>query len=377
MAIGRGGLRRGRRAGPVSTSLPAPLPSVLAPELFEQEVARTRAYIDAARAAATRRAYAADWRVFTAWCAARGLAALPATPATVAVFLTVMKDGAPAADPPCPPRKVSTLSRYLAAINDRHRENGHLTPGEQDGGHALRRTFAGIRNTHGVRPSRKAAADGDVLARMLAGIAGDDVRSARDRALLAIGMAAALRRSELVALTCADIAVVPEGLRLFVARSKTDQAAQGVWIAIPEGQSIRPKALLLDWLRTGRIADGPVFRKLTQIRVAARDPLSGTILRGDDGKALRQPMADRIQPGAMSAQGVALVIKARAHAAGLDPALFAGHSLRAGFLTEAARQPGANLFKMREVSRHRSIEILADYIRNHDLFRDHAGDGFL
>lgn len=356
---------------------PAPLPTGAAPVLFEQEIARTRAYIDAARAAATRRAYAADWRVFAGWCATRGLAALPATPATVAVFLTVMKDGDPAADPPSPPRKVSTLSRYLAAINDRHREAGHLTPGEQDGGHALRRTFAGIRNTHGVRPTRKAAADGDILARMLAAIEGDDVRSARDRALLAIGMAAALRRSELVALTFADITVVPEGLRLFVARSKTDQAAQGVWIAIPEGKRIRPKALLLDWLRAGRVADGRIFRKLAEIRIAARDPRTGDLLRNAEGKPLRQRAEDRVQPGAMSAQGVALVVKARARAAGLDPAAFAGHSLRAGFLTEAARQPGANLFKMREVSRHKSIEILADYVRNHDLFRNHAGDGFL
>ena len=333
------------------------------PGLLEDEVSRARAYMEASRSTATHRAYAADWRVFTAWCGSRGLDALPASPATVAVFLTAMKDGDTGGDmgggPPRLPKKVSTLSRYLAAINDRHRECGYLLPGEQDGGHHLRRTFAGIRNTHGVRPARKAAADGDILARMLAGIEGDDVRAARDRALLAIGMAAALRRSELVALTMTDIVVVPEGLRLFITRSKTDQAGRGVWIAIPEGRTIRPKALLLDWLRIARVADGPVFRKLAEIR-------SG-----------RTWIEDRVQPRAMSAQGVALVIKARAKAVGLDPTLFAGHSLRSGFLTEAARQPGANIFKMREVSRHKSIEILADYVRNHDLFRDHAGDGFL
>jgi len=74
---------------------------------------------------------------------------------------------------------------------------------------------------------------------------------------------------------------------------------------------------------------------------------------------------------------VALVVKARAEAAGLDPALFSGHSLRSGFLTEAARQPGANVFKMREVSRHKSLDILSAYVRNHDAFRDHAGGHFL
>ncbi|RZL28945.1 MAG: integrase, partial [Sphingomonas sp.] len=63
-------------------------------------------------------------------------------------------------------------------------------------------------------------------------------------------------------------------------------------------------------------------------------------------------------------------------AAGYDPAQVSGHSLRAGFLTEAARQ-GATVFKMKEVSRHKSIEVLSDYVRSHELFRDHAGERFL
>ena len=155
-------------------------------------------------------------------------------------------------------------------------------------------------------------------------------------------------------------------LRIFIARSKTDQEGQGVWIAIPEGRRIRPKALLLEWLRVARITDGPLFRKLAEVRVARTDDRPG-----------RQWLEDRVQPVAMSAQGVALVVKARARAVGLDPGAFAGHSLRAGFLTEAARQPGANVFKMREVSRHRSLEILAEYVREYDAFRDHAGAGFL
>ena len=83
-----------------------------------------------------------------------------------------------------------------------------------------------------------------------------------------------------------------------------------------------------------------------------------------------------MQPAAMSPQGVALVVKARAAAAGLDVALFSGHSLRSGFLTEAAGQPGANVFKMREVSRHKSLDILSAYVRDPDAFRDHAGGHF-
>ena len=78
----------------------------------------------------------------------------------------------------------------------------------------------------------------------------------------------------------------------------------------------------------------------------------------------------------MSDRGVALVVKARAEAAGYDPEQVAGHSLRAGFLTEAARR-GANVFKMREQSRHKSLDVLGHYVRNHELFTDHAGERFL
>jgi hypothetical protein len=78
----------------------------------------------------------------------------------------------------------------------------------------------------------------------------------------------------------------------------------------------------------------------------------------------------------MSAQGVALVVKAAAQKAGYAPALFSGHLLQAGFLTEAGRQ-NANLFKMREHGRHASIYMVAEYVRDHERFREHAGEGFL
>jgi site-specific recombinase XerD len=172
----------------------------------------------------------------------------------------------------------------------------------------------------------------------------------RDRALLAIGMAAALRRSELVALTLDDVGITAEGLTITIRQSKTDQEGTGATIAVPEGRRIRPKALLLEWIGRAGFTEGPVFRKLTP-----------------QGRISPRPMSDR---------GVALVVKARAAAAGYDPAQVSGHSLRAGFLTEAARQ-GATIFKMKEVSRHKSLEILSEYVRSHELFRDHAGEKFL
>ena len=78
----------------------------------------------------------------------------------------------------------------------------------------------------------------------------------------------------------------------------------------------------------------------------------------------------------MPAATVALVVKQYAKRAGLDPRSFAGHSLRAGFLTSAAEH-GASVFKMMEVSRHRSVDTLRGYVRRVDLFKEHAGAAFL
>lgn len=315
--------------------------SPLIPNLLEEDVEAARAYVEASRAPATRRAYASDWTIFTAWCDARGIEPLPAEPAAVAIFISA--EAAAGIKP-------STIGRRLAAIGYAHRQAGFDAPQERAGAIAIRNAIAGIRRTHGVKPERKRAADGDLLRDMLRAIEGESPRAVRDRALLAIGMAAAFRRSELVVLDIADVGIVPEGLHLTINRSKTDQEGEGVVIAIPEGRRIRPKALLLEWIALAGFAEGPVFRKLTP-----------------QGRITAKPMSDR---------GVAIVVKTRAAAAGYDPEVMAGHSLRAGFLTEAARQ-GASVFKMREVSRHKSLEVLSDYVRNHELFRDHAGERFL
>lgn len=323
---------------PVSVS---PLETLLLPELLHAEIEAAHVYAAASRSPATRRAYLSDWTIFTDWCDARGIEPLPAAPGAVATFLAAQADAGV---------KTSTLGRRLAAIGWMHKEGGFDPPQARVGAQAIRDVLGGIRRTHGVRKARKRAADADLLRDMLHAIEGDTPRAVRDRALLAIGMAGAFRRSELVALQLNQVAMVPRGIRILIGRSKTDQEGEGVEIVIPEGSRIRPKQLLVDWVTLAGFSEGPVFRKLTP--------------------------QGRITPKPMSDKGVALVVKARAAAAGLDPAEFAGHSLRAGFLTEAAAR-GANIFKMREQSRHKSLDVLSDYIRNHELFTDHAGDRFL
>ena len=169
-------------------------------------------------------------------------------------------------------------------------------------------------------------------------------------ALLAIGMGGAFRRSELVAIRKDQVKEVPEGLSILVPHSKGDQLGEGAQVKIPDRQRIAPVALYKAWIVAAAISEGFVFRKLTP-----------------QGRLTEKPMSDK---------GVALVVKARAAAAGYDPELFSGHSLRAGFLTEAGNQD-TNLFKMKDHSRHKSLQMVSEYVRDHEGFRDHAGDKFL
>jgi integrase len=148
----------------------------------------------------------------------------------------------------------------------------------------------------------------------------------------------------------ADLVEAPDGYRVLIRHSKTDQEGQGQEVAIPRGYRLRPVEAVQTWLAAAEINDGPVFRP---------------VLKGG-----------RLQPVALKDHAVAAVVKRYAELAGLDPALFAGHSLRAGFLTSAA-EAGASIRKMTEVSRHRSIETLRGYVRRADLFKEHAGAAFL
>ncbi len=326
----------------MADQLPVPVEQETLPGVLRVEIERAADYARAARAPSTRRAYQSDWDIFAAWCDARGLESLPATPATVAVFLAAEADAG---------LKSATVGRRLAAIGHHHRQAGYDAPQKQRGAAAIETVLAGIRNEKkDERPARKRPVDADMLRDMLRTIEGDDLRAIRDRALLAIGMAGALRRSELVTFLVSDVMLTKEGLRLLIRYSKTDQGGEGAQIAIPEGRRIGPKALLLDWMAAAGHQDGPLFRRLTRA-----------------GELTADPMSDR---------AVARLVQRCALEAGADPTEFAGHSLRSGFLTEAARQ-GASIFKMREVSRHKSVQVLSDYVRDAEMFRDHAGDEFL
>jgi site-specific recombinase XerD len=338
---------------PEPVTLPALAPDSAMLAVLHEDLERAAAYKKAARAAATHRAYNSDWIIYTDWCRTRGLEAMPAHPEQIAAFV---------ANQAASGLKPSTIERRVAAIGHHHRTSNYPAPAAHPEAGGLREALAGIRNEKRAKKTRKEPADATALRDMLAQIKGDGLRARRDRAALAIGMAAALRRSELVALTLENVGILEHGIELYLGATKTDQAGEGTTIAIPEGTRLRPKALLLDWISAVRVLEAGVVRTPAQ---EAAVPLFRRLTRSD--QLTGEPMSDK---------AVARLVKRYAGAAGYDAAKFSGHSLRAGFLTEAANQ-GATIFKMQEVSRHKTVQVLSDYVRSADRFRDHAGERFL
>jgi site-specific recombinase XerD len=303
---------------------------------LEMAVEAAADFIAASKSTATRRAYASDWRDFASWCTAHGQTELPAAPATVAAYLGALASAG---------AKVSTVQRRCAAIGDAHRRNGHDNPAAHAG---VKATLAGIARTLGAPPAKKAALTADLLAKALRRIP-QDLAGLRDRALILIGFAAALRRSELVALDVADVARHPKGIVLTIRRSKTDQAGAGCTKAIPHGRKLHAVQALDGWLAAAKITVGPVFRGVRGTRVLG---------------------------GRLCAHQVARIVQKRAAAAGLDPTLFAGHSLRSGYISSAAEQ-GASLVSIAAHADHKKIDTTRGYVQIADAFRDHSGEGFL
>jgi integrase len=236
-----------------------------------------------------------------------------------------------------------------------HQAAGLASPTSDAG---VRAVMAGIRRRHGIAPRKVAAARTQLIMRIVASITGDRLTDLRDRALLLFGFAGALRRSELAALDVDDVTVDEQGLRLRLQRSKTDPEGEGQIVGLPYGSHpatcpVRAWWALRPWLAevepdsfepVGR-PRGPVFRPMYHF-----------------GDANPRHLSDR---------AIANSIKRRALAAGLDPALFSGHSLRAGFATEAYAQGVPELAIMRH-GRWRSAATMRGYVEEGSIWNDNA-----
>jgi integrase len=300
-----------------------------------------------AKSAMTQRCYRSDWLAFTAWCRKAPLTPLPATPETVAQYLSQCAlDGLSA----------STIGRKVAAISYAHRLKRLESPCRDE---RVRTVVAGIRRSVGTAPRRKQAITAERLTLMLAGLP-DTLAGKRDRALLCLGFAGAFRRSELCALEVADLTETPDGLRILIRRSKTDQEGQGQEIAIPRGFRLRPVEAVQGWLAAAVITEGAIFRRITTRRL--------------DGRG--KPATELVGAEALCAHSVAHVVKRHCRRVGLDVTEFSAHSLRSGYVTSAV-EANAPIMKIAEQTRHRSLDMLRVYSRRVDLFREHSGAAFL
>ena len=309
----------------------------------------------------TRRAYQTGWRRFAAWCVAAGRDPMAATPDEVAGFIVRM-----ASEPERPgaatgrrgPLSMATIRVYLAAISRAYREQNRPSPVDDLRVAAVLR---GLERQRARRQRRVEALREDEIARILAccdeqaASGGRGLIAVRDAALVAVGFAGALRRSELCALLVDDAEFLGEpgeasGLFLHIRRSKTDQLGRGQRVAVPEGRLLRPVSRLRRWLADSGVERGPLFQ---------------TMRRGG-----------HVQGRSLHPTDVARLVKRYTAAIGLDPAEYSGHSLRAGFVTSAAAH-GARLDKIMEVTRHTNPGTVMRYIRHADAFEDHAGADFL
>lgn len=286
-------------------------------------------YATVATAENTQLAYRKDIARFLVWGGS-----IPATVKQVCYYLNAHAKT----------HKVSTLSRWLASISQAHLVTQMDSPCRSL---EVRRTLNGIKKVHGAKTRRVAPAVRDELMAMVKNVPPGLV-GARNRALLLVGFAGALRRSELASLCVEDISFDVRGMILHLGQTKTDQTGENDEVAIPyaKGKQCPVKALKA-WLTESDITQGAIFRPILKHGAVGKKGLSGF--------------------------SVAQIIKASARAAGLDTRLYSGHSLRAGLATSSAREKKP-FHKIKAQTRHKSDVTLLKYVRDAELFEDNAAD---
>ena len=312
------------------------LPALLTDDPLFEIAAQAGKYIKAAKAASTLRAYASDWAHFEAWCLDNGQSALPATPSTVALYLTVF----------APSLNARTLTRRLTSISARHRKLGYPSPATMEEP-VVGEVLKGIRRSHPARvKSKRPLLTADIV-KVVESLEGVLV-AARDHALLLVGFVGGFRRSELAALTVEDLRHEQNGsITVLLRKSKTDQEGHGREVEISRGQMLDtcPVRALRTWLEISSIQKGPIFRAIDRHgRIAKRG------LHPDSIGRLVQRLVSR---------------------SGYQSSLYGGHSLRSGFATQAYLAGASELDIMQQTG-HRSLATLRKYIREDQRMRQRA-----
>ena len=342
---------RASKEPPAEAQAPSPpLPVVSNPRLpahLDELADRARDYVEAASSANTLRAYASDWKHFASWCRRQGFSLMPPDPQTVGLYITALASGTAAGEK----KTVSTIERRLSSLTWNYSQRGPLLDRKD---RHIATVMAGIRNKHAAPPRQKEAVLPVDLIAMLETLDRGTLRGLRDRAMLLLGFAGGLRRSEIVGLDAGRdqtddcrgwVEILDEGM-LVTLRGKTGW--REVEIGRGSSDATCPVVALQTWLKLGRIAHGPLFRRVT-----------------GQGKA--------VGAGRLNDQEVARLVKRAALAAGVRgdlsegerAKLFAGHSLRAGLASSAEVD---ERYVQKQLG-HASAEMTRKYQRRRDRFR--------
>lgn len=306
-------------------------------------------YIISALSQNTLRAYATDAKIFRFWCEDKNFQYLPATPNAVANFLAAQ------AKSDEPSLKATTIKRRAAAIRYVHRM-AQLDTLPTDS-LIVRQTIKGIMREKLIAPNKKEPTTNDLIQKMADATDLSTLTGIRDRAVLLLGFAGAFRRSELVNVWIDDLKVHHAGMDVYIRKSKTDQVGQGYLKPIIRGKEYCPVEAVQKWLRAAGICEGFLFR-----RISKSENL--------------WPSNNNLNKPDLTDQSVALIVKKYAAMIGLNPNIFAGHSLRHGFSTSAL-QAGATIQKLMVVTGQKDPKTVLAYYKDTKKYEDHAGDGLL
>jgi len=280
--------------------------------------------LKSSKAANTLRAYESDYKDFGRFCIKHGFKSMPTEPKILTLYLTHLSQTS----------KFSTLKRRLASISVIHRLSGHYIDTKHP---MITENLMGIKRVKGSYQKAKKPILINDLKSIVNVIDKDqnEKRRAKNRALILVGFAGGFRRSELVAILFEDIDFVPEGVKIFIKRSKTDQSGEGMTKGIPyfSNSNYCPVISLKNWLEKSEIKSGKIFD--------------------------------------ISDKSVALTIKKYTAIAGLDSNKYSGHSLRSGFATSAA-ELGAEERSIMAMTGHKTSQMVRRYIQEANLFKNNA-----
>jgi integrase len=292
--------------------------------------------------AASRRAYRHDWQRWSAWADVYGYPSMPAQEEHVRLFLLELeKEGL----------AIGTLKRMFASLRSLHMQKGQTLPTMP----TVRNVLRNLARERDEKPLAKAPLMAGAMQRAKE-LLPRDATGVRDLALLLLGWTGAFRRSELANLEVRDLRFTPEGVVVLLRKSKTDQEGEGrpVGVHYAEDESVCAVRALRSWLEGAGIDRGPVFRRLKSL-----------------GGGRFMVLEGRINPSL-----VAVVVKNFARLAGLNADRYAGHSLRAGFVTSAAEQK-VPLERIMQTTGHTSEAMVRRYIRHASPFDGSGGKGLL